>query len=195
MVDALDKCPNEAESNNGYRDDDGCPDTAPTYVFKSGERIVFHNILFATAKWDLLPASFAVLDEIAKSLSEQPSVRVRVEGHTDDAGTPQHNIVLSQQRALAVVNDRGHKGSDSRRREYTGFGDTRPVAGPEPVDATKRTKATRPRFTDDQRTQNRRVEFLTIDGGAAETPSHPNAVTPNAVTPNAVTPVEGGAPK
>ena len=160
VLDALDKCPLEPETQNGFQDDDGCPDTAPAYVFKSGERIVFHNILFKTGAWDILPESFATLDDIAKSLASQPDVKVRIEGHTDDVGKAKDNLLLSQQRALAVVNYLVQKGVDSRRLGYAGFGDTRPVAAlpvavkGKPVDA---------KLTDDARAQNRRVEFVTLD--------------------------------
>ena len=131
---------------------DGCPDERPTYVFKAGETLVFTNIMFPTDKWDILPASFPVLDEIVRSLQQQPWVRVRVEGHTDDVGRDGKNLVLSQQRALAVVNYLVGAGIDARRLEHAGYGETRPVAA----------------NTDDRgRAQNRRVELVTLDGGAA----------------------------
>jgi outer membrane protein OmpA-like peptidoglycan-associated protein len=154
IVDAHDKCPLVSENRNGYQDDDGCEDVMPTYVFRQGEKIVFHNILFQTNKWDLLPESTPVLDEIAKSLRDQPRVRVRIEGHTDDVGKPKENLILSQQRALAVVNYLVTKGIDNRRLEYTGYGDTRPEVD---VKATKDKPA-----REAARSKNRRVEFVTL---------------------------------
>ncbi|MDI7269127.1 MAG: OmpA family protein, partial [Myxococcota bacterium] len=148
IPDATDRCPNAAETHNGFQDDDGCPDQAPAYVFRRGERIVFHNILFAAGKYEILPESYPVLDEVIASLQAQPLVRVRVEGHTDDRGNDNANLTLSQQRALAIANYLAGAGVDQRRLEYAGYGETRPVA---------------PNDSDENRAQNRRVEFLTLD--------------------------------
>jgi outer membrane protein OmpA-like peptidoglycan-associated protein len=74
-------------------------------------------------------------------------VRVRIEGHTDERGNDDANLMLSQRRALTVMNYLITAGIDSRRLEYAGFGETRPV------DDNK---------TDAGRAKNRRVEFLTL---------------------------------
>lgn len=150
IVDTIDACPRVAETINRFLDEDGCPDQAPKYVFEVGERLVFDDIEFATGSYELLPVSFPVLDEIVASLQEQPKVRVRVEGHADEVGDARSNLVLSQQRALAVVNYLIAAGVDAKRVEHAGFGDTRPVAGND---------------TPEQRAQNRRVELVTLGEG------------------------------
>ena len=91
--------------------------------------------------------SFPILDAIVTSLQQQPWVQVRVEGHTDDVGRDGKNLVLSQQRALAVVNYLIGAGVNPRRLQHAGYGETRPVAA----------------NTDDRgRAQNRRVELVTL---------------------------------
>ncbi|HVV86098.1 MAG TPA: OmpA family protein, partial [Kofleriaceae bacterium] len=148
IADAFDHCPLAAETPNQFEDDDGCPDQRPTYVFKAGESLVFTDIMFPTDKWDILPQSFPVLDEIVKSLQAQPWVQVRIEGHTDDVGKDAKNLVLSQQRALAVVNYLVGAGIDARRLSHAGYGETRPVA---------------PNTDEANRAKNRRVELVTLD--------------------------------
>jgi outer membrane protein OmpA-like peptidoglycan-associated protein len=148
IVDAKDSCPRAPENVNRFQDEDGCPDTAPTYVFAVGERLVFNDIQFQTNSYELLVESYPVLDEIVKSLQEQPDVRIRVEGHTDGEGDPKGNLVLSQQRALSVLNYLVSAGVDAKRVEHAGYGDTRPVAGND---------------TPEERAQNRRVELVTLE--------------------------------
>jgi OOP family OmpA-OmpF porin len=82
-------------------------------------------------------------------LQEQPSVRIRIEGHTDGQGDPKTNLVLSQQRALSVLNYLVSAGVGAKRVEHAGYGDTRPIAGND---------------TEESRAQNRRVELVTIEG-------------------------------
>jgi uncharacterized protein (TIGR03382 family) len=147
IMDDADKCPDRAESKNGFEDEDGCPDEAPTYVFTEEKALVFHDIHFETAKWRILSDSYGVLDEIAKSLEEQPKVHIRIEGHTDGRGGEGPNLMLSQQRALAVMNYLVAAGIDPSRLEYAGYGLSRPVAS---------------NATNDGRAENRRVEIRTL---------------------------------
>jgi len=59
------------------------------------------EVLFSTGKWDLKAGAMAKLDQIAEVLvgKEQPMV---VYGHTDNVGTHDMNMDLSQKRANAV---------------------------------------------------------------------------------------------
>ncbi|MEC9399680.1 MAG: OmpA family protein, partial [Myxococcota bacterium] len=148
LVDAQDLCPNEAESPNGFKDDDGCPDEKPTYVFTREKTVVVYSIQFESGSDKLKSESFAVLDDVAKSLKAQPEVRVRIEGHTDDKGKDKENLLLSQQRALSVFNYLVEKGGIERTRlEYEGYGETRPLE----KDSSEEARA-----------KNRRVEFRVI---------------------------------
>lgn len=122
------------------------PVEKPHYVFDTAKPLVFHDIHFATAKYRILPDSFSILDDLADSLRKQPTVHIRVEGHTDGRGTEDSNLTLSQQRALATMNYLIAAGIDPSRLDYIGFGKSRPVA----------TNATEAGMAD-----NRRVEIRT----------------------------------
>jgi outer membrane protein OmpA-like peptidoglycan-associated protein len=85
-------------------------------------------VQFATDRADILPASYAMLDEIADVLRGRPELRVRVEGHTDGRGTIDHNLRLSQTRAESVRAYLGGKGVDQSHLDARGYGPTRPIA-------------------------------------------------------------------
>lgn len=148
ILDHEDRCPDEPESANGFEDEDGCPDEAPRFVFKTDQPLVLREIEFETARWNILPKSYPILDELVDSIRKQPGLRLRVEGHTDSRGSHAFNLSLSQQRALAVVNYLVAAGIDPGRLEYEGFGPTRPIAS---------------NRTAEGRQQNRRVEFRVLE--------------------------------
>ncbi len=107
--------------------------------------IDLYGIYFDVDKSDIKPESNATLDEIAKLLKIDASLRLEVAGHTDNTGKPDHNLKLSQDRAAAVVNVLTTKyGIDPKRLVAKGYGDTKPVA---------------PNNTDDGRSKNRRVQL------------------------------------
>lgn len=66
--------------------------------------IALYGIYFDTDKTVVKPESKPTLDEIAKLLRGQPALAVVIVGHTDSAGTYEHNIDLSRRRAEAVAN-------------------------------------------------------------------------------------------
>ena len=110
--------------------------------------IDLYGIYFDTDKTDVKPESTAVLDEIATLLKIDRSLKLEVSGHTDNTGTKDHNLKLSQGRAQAVVQILVAKyGIDAKRLVAKGYGDTKPVA---------------PNTTDDGRAKNRRVELRKI---------------------------------
>ena len=109
-------------------------------------RWVTQGILFATGKADVQPESRPVLKEIAKTLKEHADLKILIEGHTDNVGSPASNLTLSDARAAAVkttlVADFGVDGS---RITTKGLGDTKPSV---------------PNATAAGRAQNRRVEVV-----------------------------------
>lgn len=104
------------------------------------------GILFATGKAELQPESRPVLKEIATTLKEHADLKILIEGHTDNVGTPASNLALSDARAAAVkaalVSDFS---ADGTRITTKGFGDTKPAM---------------PNATAEGRAQNRRVEVV-----------------------------------
>lgn len=101
-------------------------------------------ITFASASADIDPESLATLDALADVLRES-AAQVLIAGHTDTDGDPDDNLLLSQQRAEAVVDYLTEAGIDPARLTAQGFGGSFPVAD----NITKEGKAA-----------NRRIEAL-----------------------------------
>jgi outer membrane protein OmpA-like peptidoglycan-associated protein len=105
-----------------------------------------HGILFATGKADLEPESRAVLKEIAATLKQYGDLKILIEGHTDNVGSPASNLSLSDARAAAVKTALATDyGIDAGRMTTNGLGDTKPTV---------------PNATAAGRAQNRRVEIV-----------------------------------
>jgi len=145
ISDANDACPNEPETVNAYLDQDGCPDTPPSRVHVTRQRIeINEHILFETGKAALLPQSLPILDDVYKVLVDVPAMTLRIEGHTDSDGSEEFNLRLSQDRADSVRTYLVSRGIDPGRLETVGYGETHPID-------TNRTPS--------GRQNNRRVEF------------------------------------
>jgi outer membrane protein OmpA-like peptidoglycan-associated protein len=87
------------------------------------------SVLFASAKWDLLPAAQARLNDVATALTkEDPLSKMVVEGHTDSQGGAAYNQDLSQHRAQAVRDYLVSRGIASDRITSQGFGLSRSIA-------------------------------------------------------------------
>lgn len=106
--------------------------------------IVFDNLLFDRAGYNILPESYSELDDFAELLTQNSAMRVCIEGHTDSNGKNDDLLLLSIRRAQIVKKYLTDKGIDGSRIICKGFGCTRPVS-------TDKTEA--------DRKKNRRVEF------------------------------------
>ncbi len=62
----------------------------------------FQNINFDFDKYDIRPDARVILDAIGKYLMENPKVSVLIQGHCDEKGTREYNLVLGEQRALST---------------------------------------------------------------------------------------------
>jgi len=103
------------------------------------------KIQFALDKSEILPASFGLMDELAKTIQENPQVqKVSIEGHASSEGDDKYNLLLSKARAEAVRQYLISKGVAAERMSSTGYGETKPIASND---------------TPDGREKNRRVEF------------------------------------
>jgi len=80
-------------------------------------------------------------------LQKNPDMHIRIEGHTDNIGSMEYNIDLSQKRAQAVKDYLVGKGIDESRVSTVGFGYERPIA---------------PNDTEEGRSLNRRAEIVPI---------------------------------
>lgn len=86
------------------------------------------QVQFDTDKADILPASKPQLEQVVALLSDNPTLRLAINGHTDNTGDAQHNLQLSQRRAAAVRDFITAAKIDAKRLESNGFGDAQPVA-------------------------------------------------------------------
>ncbi|MGC4103072.1 OmpA family protein [Ferruginibacter sp.] len=96
---------------------------------EAGAVIVLKNIFFDTKKFDLKPESVAELDKVVMLLNDNPKLKIEIDGHTDNVGAAKDNLLLSNNRAKAVVDYLSAKGIAAARLVYKGFGATKPVAG------------------------------------------------------------------
>jgi OOP family OmpA-OmpF porin len=110
--------------------------------------IDLYGIYFDVDKTDIKPESTKTLDEVASLLKIDRSLKLEISGHTDNTGTAEHNMKLSDGRARAVVDALVKTYSiDASRLEAKGYGDTKPVASND---------------SEDGRAKNRRVELKKI---------------------------------
>ncbi len=115
---------------------------------KTQKRIRIYGIHFDVDKATIQPQSESVIAQIATVMRDNPTWRFRVEGHTDSDGGYQHNVVLSQNRAQAVVNDLVNRYHIARSRlRAVGYSYSRPVA---------------PNTTAANKALNRRVELVLL---------------------------------
>jgi outer membrane protein OmpA-like peptidoglycan-associated protein len=103
------------------------------------------DIRFDTGKSTIKPESRPVLDQIVALLKANAGLRIAIEGHTDDVGSPASNRTLSEARARSVRDAVIGQGVDQARLTAAGFGQDRPVAD---------------NRTEEGRAKNRRVELV-----------------------------------
>jgi outer membrane protein OmpA-like peptidoglycan-associated protein len=127
IADVIDECPGEAEVYNNNKDEDGCPDKEALAQIDGDQIKLNQKVFFKTAKSDILPQSYPLLNEVATILSENASIRIRVEGHTDSRGSDSYNKKLSNERASSVRQYLMARGIDPGRIESIGFGEERPI--------------------------------------------------------------------
>ena len=100
---------------------------------------------FDVDKATLRPDAQPTIAEIEKLLGGDPALRLSVEGHTDNTGTPAHNQELSTARARSVLGALVGLGIDPARLQSKGFGQDKPLAD---------------NGSEDGRAKNRRVELV-----------------------------------
>jgi OmpA-OmpF porin, OOP family len=118
-----DKCP----SVPGVKENQGCPLVKNEII----QKIAYSakNIFFASGSAKLLSKSYKALNEVAKILKENESLKLDVEGNTDNIGTREKNQLLSESRAKAVMTYLQTKGGiDEKRLEALGYDDSKPIA-------------------------------------------------------------------
>lgn len=166
VPDYLDKCP----TIQGTVRNNGCPEAKievkpevvpeikpeikpevvqpPKVEINKNLKVLFEKALqgiqFDAARYSIKPESYVILDQIAEALIDNPGYNIEIQGHTNNVGSHESNMLLSQKRAQAVLTYLVSKGVDAKRMSSVGFGDTLPIASNK---------------TPEGRALNRRVEF------------------------------------
>jgi outer membrane protein OmpA-like peptidoglycan-associated protein len=109
--------------------------------------VTFRNIQFANNSYEVPGAGFIELEKLKQVLTENPTLKVEISGHTDNIGKPEDNLLLSTNRAKAIVDWLVRNGIDANRLTYKGYGATQPIAGND---------------TEAGRAENRRTTFTVI---------------------------------
>lgn len=113
-----------------------------------GETVKMTNIFFKMATPYLLESSYPELERVVKTLQENPSLKIKVAGHTDNLGPEKRLQKLSEARADAVKEYLVEKGVQENRVICVGFGGNKPIAD---------------NSTQEGQQLNRRVEFEVME--------------------------------
>jgi outer membrane protein OmpA-like peptidoglycan-associated protein len=87
-----------------------------------------NDISFATGRHDIQPRLMPILDQFAQGLNQQPSMEVRIVGHTDNTGSDAVNNPLSVNRAQSARDYLVSRGVASARISIDGRGSREPIA-------------------------------------------------------------------
>ena len=99
----------------------------PSTPYSRGQIIRLNNVYFKASSADLLPESYQELDKLTEQMRQHPTLRIRLEGHTDIIGDAGLNQQLSEERVAAIQLYLASRGIDLQRIGLKGYGDTRPL--------------------------------------------------------------------
>ena len=124
---------------------------------KANESIVLNNVFFEFESYDLTKDSRSELNKLFNLLSNNPSIKVEIQGHTDSKGKKTFNKKLSQKRAESVRSYLVKKGINPIRVTAVGYGEDQPIAKNTNKDGSD---------NEEGRALNRRIELkiLSKDG-------------------------------
>lgn len=112
---------------------------------ETGKVCDLRDIYYETNSFTLTPNSKVVLALFIEFLKDNPTVKVEIQGHTDNIGNDDANLRLSQQRAKSVYDYVVSQGIPASRLRYKGYGESQPIAD---------------NNTESGRAKNRRTVFL-----------------------------------
>lgn len=115
---------------------------------ESGVVVTLGDVLFASGQAQLVEGGRSSLEEVVDLLQTEPDKKIRVEGHTDSLGEADANLLLSEQRAQAVLDALVSLGVASDRISSLGMGEDFPIASNE---------------DEEGRARNRRVDVILLD--------------------------------
>ncbi|MFN8258836.1 MAG: OmpA family protein [Bacteroidales bacterium] len=114
-------------------------------MVEANKPIRLDNINFEVDSYELDEAGKANINQLIDFMKDNPEIKIVLQGHTDNYGTTDYNVDLSQKRVKAVKDYMCSQGVSSNRITYKGFGEKMPLES----NLTKKGRAV-----------NRRVEFV-----------------------------------
>ncbi len=118
------------------------------YDITDSTGIILHNILFETASATLLPEAKPELLKLLHFLENNPDIKIKIVGHTDDVGSEEDNLILSRERAQSVLNYLLDKGISASRLSSDGMGESQALV---------------PNDSPEHRALNRRTEVFILE--------------------------------
>ncbi len=134
---------------------DTSPDALGRLESQLRAQVAATPILFESGSADIQTTSDDILTNLALAINAAPDVPVEIVGHTDSSGDAGTNQLLSEDRAVAVVDRLVSLGVDEARLSARGAGENEPIADNE---------------TDEGKAANRRIEFE-FEGATSDEPA------------------------
>ncbi len=101
----------------------------PLQPIEPGAVVILKNIFFDSKKTELKQESIVELNKVIQLMNDNPNLKILINGYTDNVGRPQDNLLLSNNRALAVTNYLSANGRISKERlQNKGWGAAKPIA-------------------------------------------------------------------
>lgn len=110
-----------------------------------GKPYTINDILYETASAELSSRSKFILKQFGRFLKENENITILIQGHTDDEGDPQKNLILSERRAESVEDYLISLGISKKRLDAKGYGQTQPKV---------------PNTSSKNKAKNRRTDFV-----------------------------------
>ncbi|SHJ45104.1 WD40-like Beta Propeller Repeat [Reichenbachiella agariperforans] len=115
---------------------------------EKGTKVVLNNIFFESGRAELKPISYVELNKAVQLLKDNGTMVIEVGGYTDNVGSDELNLKLSQARADAVVAYMVLAGVEQERLRSKGYGESSPIED---------------NATEEGRKANRRTEFVIVE--------------------------------
>lgn len=101
---------------------------AEVKAIETGKVCDLRDIYFETNSYKLTKSSNVIIALFVEFLKDNPTVKVEIQGHTDNIGNDDDNLKLSELRAKAVYDQVLSKGIPADRLRYKGYGESQPIA-------------------------------------------------------------------
>ncbi|MGR9072846.1 MAG: OmpA family protein [Gammaproteobacteria bacterium] len=119
--------PKDSDGDGVYDDQDQCPNTPKGATVNKIGCWVIKGINFDTDKSDIKPQYHSLLHQVISVFKNNPDLKAEIQGHTDNQGSAEYNIGLSDRRANSVMQYLVGHGVSADRLTAHGYGLTRPI--------------------------------------------------------------------